>query len=345
MSTSGPYQTERGPYPTFHVLPTTSAQMDDFRHHMTQVFSEMSEAMPRTEEGTIVGDSYDPSSCTAEVLFGDTYSIFGDDGPAGDAYINHQKLPILTTAPGDLYGPTGLERAICLPTSCGYGIVFKTWQNDTPMVPAGERWMLHKTVATQQQYSPVQYDSGLKFTNDAATPGDGKGGTQLGYKGARTAAVTNSGHQVTLDDTAQTITVETASQKLSTILNDVQQKITTTAGTAGTYQLFDGANNLISLVVPSGGGIGVGNLWGNLGAAFAAARNNDLATFATSIQTMVGNALQQAAQAAITASVPNAAVWLTTIQGGLPSLSFINLASSIASLSAPNCSSLVRIAG
>jgi hypothetical protein len=67
----------------------------------------------------------------------------------------------------------------------------------------------------------------------------------------------------------------------------------------------------------------------------AAQRYLDQVQFVASIKQMVGNALQQAAQSAIASSVPNAAAWLAEIQGGLPSLSFTDLSSSIAALEAP----------
>jgi hypothetical protein len=252
----------------------------------------------------------------------------------------------MTHDPNDQYGPRGGEPVMLHPTQRGFVAKFipDAGGNTAPghgpyfsvQAPAGERWIFHRN-------ADGTIDSGMQLTNDGPTTGDGLGGTVLGNNGALTQAQTKSGHTVALNDTAQTITVETASALLQTIYNDAAQTIKTQAA-AGLYHLFDGENNLISLVAPSGGGVALGELWGSLDGTHAAARNLDLATFAESIQTMVGNALQQAAKAAILSSVPNAAAWLAEIQGGLPSFSFTNLLSTMASLAAPNCSSLVRIA-
>src|SRR5580704_16328025 len=191
------------------VVPTTAAQLGDLDYHVARVSGEILEQQHDVQEGTVVGGSYDPTTGSAEVLFGDTATIFGDDGPPGDAFINHQKLAILTTQPGDLYGPTGVERAICIPTPTGFGLLFKHYTDDSPQPPPGERWILHKTFATQTQPT-AQYDGGAKFTNDGPTPGDGLGGSHFGYKGFWSSVGTNSGHLLSMDDTRQQVIAKTA---------------------------------------------------------------------------------------------------------------------------------------
>ena len=109
--------------------------------------------------------------------------------------------------------------------------------------------------------------------------------------------------------------------------------------------IYDPTGKAISHIVPTSGGIvALGALASTLSATNnAAQRYEDQVAFAASIKQMVGNALQQAAQAGITAGVTNATAWLAEIQSGLPSLSFTNLTSSIAALSAPAGSGTVLI--
>lgn len=299
----------------------------------------------------VVPGSYTPEDGTLEALVDDTVAAhllaaaLGDE-PQITSFLSRPSVPMMTHDPNDQYGPRGGEPVMLHPTQRGFAAKFIPDAGGlvapgagpyySVQAPAGERWIFHRN-------ADGTIDSGMQLTNDGPTTGDGLGGTILGNNGALTQAQTKSGHTVALNDTAQTITVETASSLLQTIYNDAAQTIKTQAA-AGLYHLFDGGNNLISLVAPSGGGVALGELWGSLDGTHAAARNLDLATFAESIQTMVGNALQQAAKAAILSSVPNAAAWLAEIQSGLPSFSFTNLLSTVASLAAPDCSSLVRIA-
>jgi hypothetical protein len=111
------------------------------------------------------------------------------------------------------------------------------------------------------------------------------------------------------------------------------------------YTLHDSTGKTVNVVVPTSGGVvALGALASSLSSTNnAAQRYVDQVAFAASIKQMVGNALQQAAQSAIAAGVTNATAWLAEIQSGLPSLSFTDLASSIASLAAPAGSGTVLI--
>lgn len=188
------------------ITSTEATFVSDLQEQMGRVVDEYLEVLPKNQDGTFIGGSYDPKTATGEILFGDTYCILGDDG---DMFINHQRLPLLTTQIGDLYGPTGVERTVAIATSTGYGLIYKHGEDDTPAPPAGERWILHKNVASQTQPAAV-YDGGHQLTNDGTTPGDGKGGTRVGYKGDWTDVHTNSGHIMSQSDTNKQVILQSA---------------------------------------------------------------------------------------------------------------------------------------
>ena len=219
---------------------TRAARMSDLQYHIGQQINEAIEVLPKNKDGTILGQSYKPASATAQMQFGDTMVLLGDDG---DSPVNHADLAIATTQPGDLYGPTGVERTVALATSTGYVLLFAHRDEDSPQVPAGERWILHKTFASQTQPAAV-YDSGVKFANDGPTPGDGLGSAHLGVAGAHTTLDTKSGHQVALNDTAKTISTTTAGG-MTGVYNDPSKTITHTA-LPGTFSEINGALQLIT---------------------------------------------------------------------------------------------------
>lgn len=181
-------------------IATSASQLADFDYHVDRVAGEIFEQMPVAQDGTVIGGSYDKTTGSVEVLWGDTYSILADDPPPGDTFINHQKLPQFTMIPGFQYGPTGVERVVAIPSPSGFGVIYKHYSDDSPQAPAGEVRMYHKTVASQTQPNAL-YDSGASLTNDGTNTGDGKGGARWGYNADWTQVNTKSGHILSQSDT------------------------------------------------------------------------------------------------------------------------------------------------
>lgn len=317
---------------------------------------------PIAIEGRVLAGSYHEVDGTHSVIVGDTDAASVLAGVLGDGDLTRlgvpARVPVATHDPNDQYGPRGGEPVVMFPSQSGWHAKFypDAASNDAPgpgpyysvKAPTGERWIFHRNASGT-------IDSGVKLTNDGPTNGDGLGGTIVGHNGALTQAVTNSGHQVTLDDTAQQITVETASGKLQTILDDVTQQIQTQAAN-GLYHLFDGANNLISVVAPAGGGVALGKLWSALDATHAAARNDDLNTMlqdgstGINIQRWVNlvftmKALLLAMTSSGVPSLPTLAAVVAEMSSvfGTSVPSFGSLPS-WSSILTPACSTLVRIA-
>ncbi len=116
--------------------------------------------------------------------------------------------------------------------------------------------------------------------------------------------------------------------------------VSTVSGAAGTLQtVVDGASNAISHVVPSGGLVGLGALAGGLPATAAAMTNNDISTFENSLHTQrladLENLATAVAEALATAS-PAVTISASAI---------IALIKSLAHISVPSGSSIVRVAG
>lgn len=190
-------------------IATAAAQLADFDYHVDRVASEIAEQMPEAQDGTVIGGSYDKSTGTVEILWGDTYSIIPDDPPPGDTFINHQKLAQFVPFPGFQYGPTGVERVVAIPEPTGFGVLYKHFSDDSPQAPAGEVWMFHKTVATQTQPNAA-YDSGSKLTNDGTNAGDGKGGAHWGHQADWTQVSTATGHKLTQSDTNKQVILQSS---------------------------------------------------------------------------------------------------------------------------------------
>lgn len=235
----------------------------------------------------------------------------------------------MTPHNGEQSGQRGGERVIVFEAQAGPVAMFHHMDDDSPGAPCGEKWTTHRN-------SSGVVDSYHRFTNDGPTAGDGLGGV-LSNGGALHQTSTGGGHRLRMDDTAKKVTLESAGGLASTY-DDTVDQIKHAAGSV--YVLYDGAGNAISHVANV---VSLGDLHSNLAAANQAYRNSDGVAFAKSVQKMVGNALQQAAQAAIAAGMTNASTWLATIQAGLPSPSFTDLTSSIAALSAPSGSPTVLI--
>lgn len=325
---------------------------------------------PIGEDAIVIDGSYDPSDGTVTAKYGDTDTMFPD---TGDAVAMPTRVPLATMQLGDQYGARGNERAVLMAAQSGPIALLIHGPDDSPGAPAGERWIAHRD-------ANGQVDAFIRHTNDGPTIGDGLGGAQYGGTAALSQLTTKAGRRVVENDTAKTLTIASAGTtphttvyddnlgtqgvKTTTIngllahLDDVLNQIRHQAGpnlfsivdaaanrilhqgSLSVYTIVDAAGNAISHVAPN---VGIGDLITNLGASNAAFRKIDADTLATSIKKMVGNALQQAAQAAIAASVTNAGPWLAAIQAGLPTLSFADLTSSIASLVAPAGSGGVRI--
>jgi len=239
-------------------------------------------------EGTIVADTYNPADTTVQVAIGEAFANFDD--PNQQPYAVLGKL--FTTHIGIRTPPLGGERCVVILTRGIPRVMLNVDEDDSMAAPAmpGEFYFMHiKPGTTGAGNTPVT-DSGITVEQDAATPGDGLGSVHVGQKGAYTTADTASGHQVALDDTAQTvtaksagghevslddddetlsvtsatghsmvmddteeasaITVQTATGKLQAIFDDVAQTVKTAAQTGALYTLLDGNGNAISHVAP-----------------------------------------------------------------------------------------------
>ncbi len=263
-------------------------------------------AAPVAIEGRVAPGSYHPGDGTVEVAIGDSDAAYQLASVLGDAsttvFLSHPRAPIANHDPNDQYGPVGGEAVTLHQTQSGYVAKFHpdAATNDAPgpppfysvKAPSGERWIFHRNASGQ-------IDSGMKLTNDGPTNGDGLGGTIVGNKGALTQAQTASGHQVTLDDTAQTLTLKTAGVasgfSITDVLDDIAQTATRTAA-PGLYTIWDAAGNALSHVVPTGGGIGMGDLFANLPTSAGAINNDILTTFGDNVNTFGLNNLIQYAQ-------------------------------------------------
>ena len=245
-------------------------------------------------EGTIVADTYNPEDTTVQVAIGEAFSNFDD--PNQQPYAVLGKL--FTTHIGMSTPPLGGERCVVIMTRGIPRVLMNVDQDDSLGTPPGEFWLMHVKPGTTGAGNTPVTDAGIKVQQDASTPGDGLGSVHAGQGGALSTVDTASGHQVALDDTAQTvtaksagghivqlddtpvssaITVTTATTKLQAIFDDVTQTIKTAAQSGLLYTLLDGTGNAISHVAPA---IALGALAGN-GSLVKAITKTDITTMLT----------------------------------------------------------------
>jgi len=274
-------------------------------------------------EGWVLPGSWIASEGVCQVYVGSTLGLENSYFADGDQPL-WPVCRVIAPGIGLQYAPVGGERALIWETEGGWNALLYHGPDDSSPVPAGEVWWQHRKVGSSPE--DPQWDAAMRLGNDAASAGDGLGSSVLGGTGALTQSQTASGARHTINDVDQV--VETA-----------------TAG--GQVQIFDDVNNAISIIPNLSAAnplVALGDTAANLGVSGKGAINKDiLDTLATNIRTMVGNALQQGAKAAIAAGVTNATEWLAGIQAGLPSLSFEDITSSVADLDVPNGSTVVRI--
>jgi hypothetical protein len=281
---------------------------------VTQLLNERS--APIGTAAHVVPGSYREGDGTVEASVDNADAAYQLAAALGDEdttqWLAHVRVPLVVTDPNDQYGPRGGEPLLLHPTERGRcaqfvadavaGEAVGAGPYYTVKAPAGERHILHRN-------ADGAIDSGVQLTNDGPTSGDGLGGTLLGNKGALTAAQTESGHEVSLNDTTQQIKVATAggalgANPLIAIFDDVEQTIThavsptllskldlpnglaTTQVSSAVKTIWDSAGNAISHVVPggSGGVVALGDLAANLTSGSKGAINNDiLTTFGSNI--------------------------------------------------------------
>lgn len=253
-------------------------------------------------DGVVVNGSYDKVNGTIDVYVGDTFSSLDPSEQAqGPLALRHVQL--LTTALGHQAGPVGGERVLLIPRRSGWAAILEHGADDSPQVPAGEHHIVHYA-PTADDGAPRKVVSFTKYTNDGATPADGLGGKKELAGGYHTVATTG-GHTVTMDDTAKKVTITSAGGHSTTIddvaktirhvtasgvthlLEDTAKRITHDTG-LGIKTIVDGAGNTISHVVASGGGVGVGSLFGSLTAgAHAAVNQTHLNSLAANTDTAI----------------------------------------------------------
>ena len=261
-------------------------------------------------EGTIVADTYNPADSTVQVAIGEAFSNFDD--PNQQPYAVLGKL--FTMHIGISTPPLGGERCVVILTRGIPRVLMNVDEDDSLGTPPGEFWLMHVKPGTTGAGNTPVTDSGIKVTQDGKTTGDGLGGLRAGQGGGYSTLDTASGHQVALDDTAQTvtvksagghevnlddanktltatsagghtvelddnpaasaITVQTATGKLQAIFNDVTSAVKIAAQSGALYTLLDGTGNAISHVAPA---IALGALAGN-GSLVKAISTTDITT-------------------------------------------------------------------
>lgn len=284
----------------------------------------------------VSGGSWDSTDGTAQAIIGDTdaaNALAQQFGEANAQLVPPTLTPVATTQYGDQYGPVGNERVVLIPTQSGLVTMFTHGPDDSPGAPSGEQWRCHRNAAGE-------IDAFFKHTNDGSTPGDGLGGAHMGGNAALSQLTTKDGWVLKFNDTGKLGTLTSPLGHTVTVDDNPATSGVKVETADGLVSHLDDVLGQINQIAPQ---VGIGLNFGNMDNDLAAARNTDLATLSESIKTMVGEALQQSAQAAIAAGVPNAGPWLAAIQSGLPTFSFTNLASTIAQLIAPACSTSVRI--
>ena len=161
-----------------------------------------------------------------------------------------------------------------------------------------------------------------------------------------------------VSDTAQTLTtvtdktsnsisstvhaaVGTGATTISTVLDGANNKIThSLTNSAGAIQtIVDGNGNAISHVLPTGGLIGLGALASSLPSTAAVMANSDVSTFENSLHTQRLSDLENLATAVATA-LASASPAVT-----ISASAIIALIASLAHISVPSGSSVVRVAG
>jgi hypothetical protein len=187
-----------------HILAMASAKAAEM--------DEQSSTMPR--EGIGQNGSYNPADGSVDIIQGDTYNQFLDQG---DTPLPHKSVPIAVPHVGDQYGPLGDERYIIVPVQGGMLAIPHHGPDDSPGAPAGERWIGHRNpvlvagnLAAAAAGGPIDadvYDVWFKLTNDGVL-GDTLGGASL-VGGSRQTFQTQLGISLVLDDATQTVTITT----------------------------------------------------------------------------------------------------------------------------------------
>lgn len=256
-------------------------------------------------EGTVVGN-WDPAEGTVECQFGDTAAVFTDQGDSPTTVFAN----LLTPAIGFQYAPVGGERCLLIRTASGYSALVEHGPDDTPNVPAGETWDLHRNARTGT------FDAGWQLQNDAVE-GDGLGATVIGFRGAITRLQTKSGMLVELNDITGTLTISTPNGHSIVLDEDPAVTITTASG-------------LIHSLDDASGLIGIGAKGEDLAADQAAIVKEHLKTLsdniiATTVQTTITQLLdvmvaQGMPSAGLVAAIVQATDWVKNLPGINPAI-------------------------
>lgn len=204
-------------------------------------------------EGVIIAGSYLPSNGTAQVLLAHTYMAAGYNDGTQPVIV---RATLATIGYGDQYGPVGGERCLVIRAGTHWVALIEFGPDDSPGVPAGERWIVHRQPSTAESdysangtYTPGPINAYTKYSNDGSTAGGNKGGVTslVGETGTthtanghldqmddKTQTITRTsagGHTVTLNDAVKTVVMKSANGLLHEF-SDVTQQITHAAGTA-----------------------------------------------------------------------------------------------------------------
>ena len=242
-------------------------------------------------EGTVVDGTYDSVNNTVDVVLLETYADFSPGSPL--------RGTLMTPMVGFQGGPQGGERAIMISTRGGWRVMLDQASDDSPQTPIGEWRAWHAKLGTTGA-------GNTRFRRRVCSV-ERRGHSRrwtwrnlLRQQGALTQAMTSGGFIHQLNDTTKTAKTLTPGGMVGEY-NDILQTITH-APTSQVYTIVDGLGRTISHVVPSGGGVGLGDLFANIPNGGSSGGNltrlSDVTELQGYIKTMVSTTMQQLALSA-----------------------------------------------
>jgi hypothetical protein len=271
-------------------------------------------------QGVVADGTWNSAEGTISIIDGESFSAIPPDQP-----IVLANAPVLTNQVGDQTGPLPGDTVVSLRTHGGFVSVFHHVPDNSPGVPAGERWIQLRN-ASDPLGDPLGQ---LKITQNGATSDDGAGGFNWGG-GSLVGFGTTGG--LTRQQNDATTTIQDVAGTTSTTLDATSQTVTHAAGDGGVVKtIVDGNGNAISHVVSSGGLVGLGAL------APSIASSDNAAIAKTHLDTTLSNVDAQ--------FLANASTLVTQLHTAGAFASSFNLASFVALLVAGFFGSTAKATG
>lgn len=209
-------------------------------------------------EGVLQAGSYDPTNGTVQVVIGHTVAAAGfDDGDQ----------PMIVTASlatvgyGDQYGPIGNERALVLRAGTHYIAFIEFGPDDSPGVPSGERWIVHRNPQTGDVDAIVKLQNNTPGTTNgvgSATVGAGQVSTIYDGNGKAISHVVGAGGSVGVGDLVSNLgaaRAAAANADLTTLSSNIVaqtlQTLATELATAAQVAGMPGAGAWLTIVSAS----------------------------------------------------------------------------------------------